>query len=371
MRIAILVPYFPPISVGGTEIATYNIASFMAKRGHDVHVITPRDKGLPTESLENGFHIHRIDCGKSSVSGALSFCIKSLSVVKRINPDIIHSQSIMRTGLSSLLIKKLNKTPYVVYCRGGDVYDEWLFKDAITNLVFSNADALIALTEDMKKKMCETVPRQVAVIPNGVEVSRFNSLAPADAITRLNLNGLKPIIFVGRLHEEKGVKYLIEAMQHVRNKCPDAILMIVGDGPERDTLKELTSSLGLDGCIRYCGNIANKDVPLYLRASDIFVLPSLSEGFPVTVLEAMAAGLPIISTRITGLPEIVKDSINGFLVRPKDPIALGEKIVTLLEDSSLREKISGNNIERVKDYSWDNVVLKLEEIYANALSSHK
>ena len=98
-------------------------------------------------------------------------------------------------------------------------------------------------------------------------------------------------------------------------------------------------------------------------ASDIFVLPSLSEGFPLTILEAMASGLPIVTTRVRGLPEIVKDAENGFLVEPKNPGQLADKILLILGDDGLREKIARNNSQRAKQYSWQTVAKNLEEIY--------
>jgi glycosyltransferase involved in cell wall biosynthesis len=100
-----------------------------------------------------------------------------------------------------------------------------------------------------------------------------------------------------------------------------------------------------------------------MAASDVFALPSLSEGFPIVSLEAMASGLPIVATKVGGLPEIVEDGQNGFLVEPRNPGQIAERALLLLNNDKLRQRISGNNKEKVKEFSWENVVSRLEGLY--------
>ena len=116
------------------------------------------------------------------------------------------------------------------------------------------------------------------------------------------------------------------------------------------------------------GKVPNEVVPQYMAAADILVLPSLSEGFPVVIVEAMASGLPIITTNVTRLPEIVHNGENGFLVEPKNPAELAEKILLLLQDDGLRGRIAQNNRRRAKDYTWEKVIDKLEEVYQKVVA---
>ena len=127
----------------------------------------------------------------------------------------------------------------------------------------------------------------------------------------------KIIIFVGALRPVKGVRYLIEAMKVIIDENRTTKLFIIGDGVERESLERLVEKLGLGDHVNFIGKVPNERVPEYMIASDVFVLPSLSEGFPVTILEAMASGLPIVATNVGGLPEIIKENENGFLVKQK------------------------------------------------------
>ncbi len=363
MKIAIIVPLFPPKWLAGTEIATYNIARHLSKRGHEVHVITSLDEGLPRESMEQGFYVHRIRWRKIRFVGTISFWFKIFLALRNINPDIVHSQSI-GMGIPGIVAKKLLKKPLLVWGRGIDVYLPGPLMKPLSKLVLRNADAVIALTEDMKREMQKICYRDVFVIPNGIDLEKFENLSREEARTKLQIKeDEKMVVFVGTLRPIKGLKYLIKAMNIITRQDTGVKLMLVGDGEERQDLQELVNELDLGNQVIFGGRVPNEKVSEYMVASDIFVLPSLSEGFPNVVLEAMAAGLPVVASKVGGLPEIIKDGKNGFLVEPKNPEQIAEKVMLLLRDEELRKRVSRNNKEKAKHYSWDSVVEKLEEIY--------
>ncbi len=367
MKIAILVPLFPPRWLAGTEVATYNIAKHLAQRQHEVHVITWLDEGLPKESIEDRFHIHRISGQKVKFLGVMSFWVKIFWLLKKINPDIVHVQSI-GMGMPAFLAKKLLRKPYVVWGRGSEVYLPWQHKKPISKLVLRNADAAIALTEDMKREMQKICDREVSVIPNGLDLERFENLSRDEMRGKLQAKaGEKLVIFVGRFRPDKGVRYLIEAMEIIRQKGQPVKLILGGEGPEEENLKQLVEQLNLGSCINFIGQIPNEKVPQYMVAAHVFALSSLSEGFPNVVLEAMASGLPIVASKVGGLTEIVRDAENGFLVEPKNPEQMAEKVSLLLNNDDLRQRISRNNKEKVKEYSWGSAVSKLERLYQSLL----
>ena len=368
MKIAILVPLFLPKWLAGTELDTYNIAKYLVKRGHEVHVITSLDKGLPKESKEEGFCVHRIGFPKIRFLGAVIFRLKILSILRRINQDIIHAQGIPM-GMPAFLLKKLLRKPYVVLGQGAEVYLAWVFKKPISKLVLRNADTVMALTGHMKREIERLCDKDIYVVPLGINLDNCNDLSREESRSRLQIKEeAKIIIFVGSLRPIKGVKYLIQAIDIINKEKAGVKLMLVGDGGERESLEQLVKDLDLESSVTFTGKVANEKVPEYMAASDVFVLPSLSEGFPVVTLEAMASGLPIVATRVGGMPEIVEDGENGFLVEPRNPGQIAERILLLLKDDQLREKMARSNREKAKRYSWENVVERLERVYLEVLN---
>jgi glycosyltransferase involved in cell wall biosynthesis len=367
MKIIIFVYKFPPKWLAGTEIATYNLAKYLRQYGHDVHILTTLDKGLSKDGNVQGFWVHRIPYPKIGRLGIIIFWFHLLFSVKKIKPDIIHAQSI-DMGIPALLSKIFLHKPYVIWAQGSDVYTSWLFKTPISKLVMKNADRLIALTGDMNQEMQKICSRPINTIPNGIELEKFESIFKQNARNTLKFPlSDKIIIFVGTLRPVKGIKYLIRAMSLFPGHDSSIKLVLVGDGSERKELRKLADELNLKDNIIFTGRVPNEKIPLFLAASDIFALPSISEGFPLVVLEAMASGLPIVTTRVRGLPGIVKEGVNGFVVDPQNSDQLASKLQMLINDPDLRQQICKNNKENVKLYSWKRITRELESIYLSVI----
>jgi len=358
MKIAIIIPLFLPKNVGGKEIATFNIAKYLTERGHEVYIITTLDKGLPKESVENGVYIRRICQRKIKLSTGL-FWIKTFWEIKKINPHIINVQGIM-VAIPAYLAKKFLGMSYVIYGRGSDVYLPATYIKLISKIVLKNAGSVIALTESMKKKLQEIYARDMFVVPNGIDLKKFDT----DLEKKMCVKKTKKVIlFIGRLHAVKGVRYLIEAMKIIQNEDSEIKLMLVGDGKDRTKLQKLVKSLDLGDCVSFAGQIPNHRIPEYMATSDIFVLPSLSEGFPNVILEAMASRLPIIATDSGGIPCLIQNEVNGFLVKPRNSNEIAKKILFLLKNDKVRQDISANNKNLAKEYSWEKIVVQLEKIF--------
>lgn len=362
MKIAILVNLFPPKWLAGTEIATYYIAEYLAQRGHEVHVITSLDEGLPEESYEKGFHIHRLPRIEIRFIGVLIFWADIIRVLRKIKPDIVHAQSLI-SGMPALLSHKLLKIPYVIYGRGSDVYLPDWFTKLTAKGILKNASTVIALTEHMKDAMQAIYSRDVIIVPNGINL---NEVAEREAEGG---NPGKKILFVGRLHPVKGTQYLLGAMSIVHRELPEAKLILVGDGEEREHLETLTDNLGIRECVEFAGRVPHERVKDYMNQAEVFVLSSLSEGFPVTILEAMACGLPVVATRVGGVPDIIKNGTNGYLVDTMNQEQIAEALLNLLQDKQLRKDISENNREGVRRYRWDAVAATLEGVYQKSLGT--
>ena len=371
MKIVILVPFFPPVDLNGSEIAAYNIAKNLSLNNHEVHVITSWDKGLPKEIFEDGFYIHRIKTSRCLLTCIILYT-QSLLIIKRLKPDIIHAQGIFLAGFSALLSKKLLGISYIAYGRGSDIYLDNGFVGYIEKRCSSHIlrdGLIIVLTEDMRRKVLELWNQNSIIIPNGVDLKRFGSISKDQAREELSIaKDEKVIIFIGSVRKVKGVKYLIESMNNIREKNPLARLLIVGN-IEHDgkILCEQVAKLECADYINFIGKTSIEMIPIFMAASDIFVLPSLSEGFPLVILEAMACGLPIVATKVGGIPEIVKDKENGFLIDPKSPMQISEKVCLLLDNEQLRKRIFIENKNRAKKFGWDAVCNRLEEIYKLAM----
>nr|WP_321352418.1 glycosyltransferase family 4 protein [uncultured Methanoregula sp.] len=362
MKIVIVIFQFPPKWLAGTEIATYNIAKHLAKVGHEIHIVTSHDEGLPYLHRENGFDIHRIAVTKIPFFGLLFFWIKICFEIKKIKPDIVHTQS-FGSCLPAYVTKKILKIPYLVWGRGGDIYQPSWFIQKTIKIFCNNANAIVALTENMREKINEKCDKEIYVIPNGINLEYFYEI---DSDTKA-LKKTKNIIFVGRLHSVKGVQYLITAMKQIHDEMPDVRLLLVGDGSERFFLENLTSIFGLSDCVDFIGKVPHEKIADYMNRSDIFVLPSISESFGMVNLEAMACGLPIVASRVGGIPDIVLDNVNGYLVEPKNSEAIAEKILLLLRNDQQRQEISETNRKKAKQYEWWTIIDKIEKIYLKIL----
>jgi glycosyltransferase involved in cell wall biosynthesis len=337
MKIVFLVAGFPPKWLSGAEIATYHIAKHLAKLGHEVHVVTSLDKGLSKETTERGFYIHRVRAIRKPNLFTLSFLIPAFREVKRINPDVIHAQSVF-LGLCAFLAKKGFGKPYVV-CSHGELYFSWAFKALISKQVFANANAVIALTDDMKRTISEVYTGDVYVVPNGIELEDFGNLSKDKSRRELNIGeGDRVLIFVGRFRPEKDMTSLIKAMRIMVERNQKVKLVVVGGGPQERRLKKLAAELNLVQQVNFVGQVPHEKVSGYMAAADVLVLPSLSEGFPVVLPEAMACGLPIVATKVGGIPEIVTDGENGLLVEPRNPEQIAEAVLIILEHDELAQR---------------------------------
>lgn len=360
MKILINVLHLPEKIVGGTEIMTHNIAMNLAKRQHKVFVVTMHEKGLPQRKFTNGYFIHRIKRVRIPILGSLLYSFFFLFAVMKIKPDIIHSQGIL---YECLLVSKFTNKPYIVWGRGSDVYGtSILFRNLIAKPVLNNASVILALTKDMKKELDKLSNRKTIVLPNGINVDEIQKVIAQVPEKRF---GKKQLLFVGNVRSVKGVEYLVNAMRWVVEKETEARLVIVGWYPS-DFVQKIPKNLR--DKIILTGFVDHDEIPMYMKGSDVFVLPSLSEGFPNVLLEAMAAGLPIVATSVGGIPEIVQNDKNGFLVEPRNARLLAEKVILLLRNKDLREEIGRNNRSNVRNYDIDTIVSEFNRLACSLLN---
>ena len=214
-------------------------------------------------------------------------------------------------------------------------------------------------------------PSRVVVIPNGVDPGRFDiPVTRVEAREKLGIpTGRFLVGTVGRLEEQKGLQYLLEAIRILRGGGKEAFLLVVGSGREEARLQEQASRDGIGDAVFFLG--ARRDVAELYRAMDVFALSSLWEGGPITLIEAMASGLPVVATPVGIVPEVVRDGVNGFLVPLRDPAMLAEALWRVREDPAMAEAVGREGRVTVRDrYTHRHLAEKVMAVYEEVLSGN-
>ncbi len=369
MKIMIINYEFPPLG-GGAGNATYYLAKHLYKMGHNITVLTSAFRGLPSEGRIQGVNIFRIPVirkriDRCNVFEMLTFMVSAMChcdvVVERFKPEKVIVFFGLPCGVVALWIKKRFKIPYILSLRGGDVpgflserlYIYHLLTKPLIRLVWKHAGQVVANSVRLRKlARCFSPNLEILTIPNGVDIEQYKP-----QITKSNGNEVK-ILTVGRLLEQKGIEYLLGALSILRKNGfkGNYSLEIVGDGPLRKSMEQMAKELSIDDNVIFSGWVSKRDMPKKYQSADLFVLPSLDEGMPNAILEAMASKLPVITTSILRDEALIKDGHNGFFVPPKNVSVLSEKINLLLRNKQLREDMGERSIQLVKSkYLWKDV----------------
>lgn len=227
---------------------------------------------------------------------------------------------------------------------------------------------LVTATYDVIDVIQKEFRRDAIAIPPGVDSDLFRLVDNSSIIEKYSLARKKVILFVGRFVPLKNLSFLIATFKEALRIRRDLVLFLVGEGPVEEILKKQIRKYGIDEFVIFAGRVPNRNLPSYYSAADLFVLSSSYESFPIVILEAMSCELPVVATRVGGIPMQVKDGENGFLVESGNIKQLKEAIITLLDDDSLAKEMGKRNRELVKrKYSWATSAQKLKEVYESIL----
>ena len=374
MNVAIISNYYPYI--GGAEIFAQEIAQRLVRDGHRVDVITGRwDRNLPQLEVINGVSVYRINLLKFRRLGSIAYpppMLWRLLLLNRANHyDLIHSIGEIAACEVGTIGKKLMQRPHLMTLQGG--YLTKGFRNRLTEIVVSeflkwnlrNADVVHAISQKLAQNAGRFRAKRVVVIPNGVDGSTFKSMDKKKLREQYGFSiDAKIVVSVARLVPVKGLDYLIKAVSLLLQTDNKINLLIIGDGSQRAELEELISELKLDNRVRLMGTIPHEQIAGFLNLADVFVLPSLSEGLGIAIIEAMACGIPVIGTNVDGIPDIIKDNDNGVLVPPGDAEALAGAIDKLLQDEELRGKLAVRGLEEVEQrFQWENIYQQVRQVY--------
>ncbi|HEC91982.1 MAG TPA: glycosyltransferase family 4 protein [Candidatus Atribacteria bacterium] len=294
--------------------------------------------------------------------------INRLIKKKNIKFDLIHAHFAWPSGYAGAKLKEKYKKPLIITAHGYDIYDLPFRNEFWQNkikYILNSADFIITISNKnlqfIRKLNVETPTK---VIPNGYNSNLFYPFSKDLAKKKLNLSLNKKIILtVGNLVEVKGHKYLIQAMREILKQRKDVMCIIVGSGELKKGLEKLVKDLNLQGHIKLVGGKSHKEVPLWMNACDVFVLPSLKESFGIVQIEAMACGKPIVATYNGGSEEIIKEK-TGILVEPRNPKQLKEALNKALDKEWNGQKI----VEYSKKFTWEEIVNLINGIYEELLN---
>lgn len=359
------------LGIGGAEQALLSLAPHFDPEKFRIIVCTLQPGGR----MEDRLDLANVDLKTIGFRlQTMPFAIWRLrNLIKKEKVDILHMH-MYGAGLYGRIAGILAGRPVMLTTDHGKGL--WKKPRQVAFDIFANrfTDLKIAVSHDILeilKKRERVTDDKVIVIPNGVDVDRFKHNEAARQALRTDIGITDENVLVGtlaRLVEPKALHVMIESISHAVKECPQLMLAIVGDGPLMADLKKCASDFGITNLVIFTG--ARSDIPEVLSAIDIYAISSIREGLPVSLLEAMAAGKPIVATKVGGIPETVIDHHDGLLVDSENPKAMAAAICELVNDRQLAAQLGENAQKKtMREYSIAAVIRTLEKTYSSLISS--
>jgi L-malate glycosyltransferase len=358
------------LDVGGTESQMVEVARRLDPRFYDVTVATLRAGGPLTKVLEDaGIRIIEFPKHRTMLSVQAAYqLIRMAWFIRNEKIDVVHAHTLW-ANLMAVPAAWLADAPVIISSQRNLATLSWYTpsRTKVMRRIHRMATRVITNSEAGRQfviKEFKIAPEQVHVWHNGVSSECFRrvDIDRRKSFPALNSNA-KLIINVANMNREvKGHTVLIEAARTICDTLPEVIFVLIGDGPLRPGLEEIVRSYGLTDNFLFMGH--REDVSDILPCGDLFVLPSLAEGLPNSVLEASAVGLPVVATSVGGIPEIIDDRVTGLLVPPRNPQALAKAIVQILKNPRFAAILARAGQERVRtEFSFEQALARLNSLY--------
>jgi len=349
LNILMICPEFIP-KMGGAEIQAFNLSKSLLSKGVFVRVLT-RLSEKNWERFENidGLQVERVDYFRIRfLSGIMLNLVLAWKILIKYRLfDVYHFHIGGNYMVLPVLVLKILKKPIIIKVSGWWELEKGFLRrkgilPKIIRSVFFRSDIIIALSDEIKFQLLNYgfPAKRIISVPNGVNTQLFY---PNNE--RINHHN---IVFIGRLVAEKGVRTLIQAIAILQDEFPNISLDIIGDGYDKKELQNMAKDLKLEQSVFFLGK-KNK-IYVFLNRADIYVQPSLHEGLPNSLIEAMACGLPVVVTNVGGMPDIVKDSVDGFVVEPSNVNSLVNAIRKLLYNPALRDQMGAAGRSKIEKY---------------------
>ena len=371
MNIVMLNCEFPPIGGGAGNANLHLLRELSGKDGLKVDVLTSGpNPGLSSEQFSANITIYKVGLHKRDLhfwrrTEVVEWLIKARDQYRKLlaqnNYDLAHAFFGFPTAY--LCLSTASRLPYIISLRGSDVPGkhvrlqlDYKILGPLFKRIWKNATALVACSEGLKARAVTFMPGlSIEVIPNGVDLELFSPDPTPEKPDTLRL------LTVGRLSPTKRVEMLIDAVEMLQKQGVKVQLTIAGSGALERRLRQTVTRKNLADVVRMAGRVEPEKMPRLYRQNDIFVSATMQEGMSNAMLEAMASGLPIVTTACEGLDELISD--NGIIVRGNDPQALAQAVRALYDDWPTLDRMSKAAREHAHNFSWKNVAQKYLNLY--------
>ncbi len=370
MKIAMVSPYdfaWP----GGVNAHVSQLSTELRRRGHEVTVIAPQTPTLPSD--ECGVPDNFIPMGRSvslSAGGSTARVTLSWWLYPRIRQlmarerfDLLHVHEPLAPLLPLMFLQHSNAVNVGTFHAFSDRQRLYRWSRFALGMWHRRLHGRIAVSEAARTFVAPHFPqRAYRIIPNGIDFQRFADATPVPELR----DGRKNILFVGRKDERKGLRYLLEAFAILLESRRDLRLIIVGPGePDRACASVLNAVTGVGSdTVRLVGAVSDADLPRYYASADVFCSPATGgESFGIVLLEAMAAGIPVVASDIDGYRDVVTHERNGLLVLPREPTSIAGAISTVVDNPGLSQRLSSSGRRVAQYHRWRRVASEVEDYY--------
>ncbi|MBB6646606.1 glycosyltransferase family 4 protein [Halobellus ruber] len=383
--ILICTDYLPP-SGGGVEVVVEELAVSLAQSGTHIILFSLGAGNIPSSFEHQNIDVVFADPIELTETIGLQTRIstdaftKFIQTMNEYQPDIIHIHNrFFFTSFVAPIITAIKNTytvPLILTLHIGPIDGidglastfARALEATVGRILLNYADRIIAVSNAVADHTTSLGVKKskITVIPNGVNTGKFS---PSGS-NIMTTNNERTILFVGRLVKNKGPDIFVEALEKVFNRNNKCSACVVGEGPMEDRLRDKAKRLGIFDRIKFAGYVEN--MPKTMREADLFCRPSLSEGMPLTLLEAMSCGLPPVVSAVAGVPEVVTDGYSGILIDQPTPDSVAEGLIKLLNDPALANRISQNaRNHMVENYGWERRAQEVRSVYESCLSEVK
>ena len=362
---------------GGSGVVATELGIALARKGHQVHFIT-YSYPVRLDFLEMNIHFHEVHVEEYPLFHyqpyELALSSKMAYVIKTYHIDILHVHYAIPHAYAGYMAKQMLKregieVPMVTTLHGTDITlvgNHPTYKEAVTFSI-NESDIVTSVSESLKQDTLRLfrIDKDIKVIPNFTNIKKSKETSPCKRTVMAKPEELI-VTHISNFRKVKRIDDVVRIFYGIQQKLP-AKLIMVGDGPEREIADQLCKDLGIKSKVLFLGNTS--DIDRILCFTDLFLLPSASESFGLSALEAMAAGVPVVSSNTGGLPEVNEEGVSGYLCPIGDVKAMAEKAIYILEDKTRLAQFKQNAGKVAERFDEDRIVPMYEALYYSAIDN--